>query len=914
MTTYAEYLATGAGLVEYRVEVEGCPLQFCTTHAMAGPVIGGGAAAGLRRVGGLARDGLSFTESCYLPGADYKATLGAVVIEDTDESVAWNLRAASYVFSKIPRSVGFLLTSALAADATFSVRDSSAFTVGTVYHIDTEAFRVDSINDATTIGVTRGMWGTTQQGHFVAVSTLTGDRSIVCPIYDSPPTYRRRRVWIYGHGSSELGLGTTGTLVARGVIASAPQLSEGTTWSFGLAPLTSLMDSDVGPREGQAAFRGIYYPGASPFRVSVGRRTSADPYGAITASTTILMVGFWESNAAWCAALENELNADATIAGWGVTFSARESGSRWELFVTIGNPALYVSVINGSAADGQFLRYLYPEGSAYPEPVAVSADTEYRCDWRGHDQPDWGPMGEAVTSGSRGVPRGQYYASRAGASTPADVAAWPWYRLYLASTSGLAVDDPIRVTAPEGGLYASWEAPIAAINTDEGWVEIDPDRMAPLAWGRSGPIEPIVGDRGIWTLVTPATMPTLSLVRSYGDATHLAAFINAVTADAVANANAGVVPFLLDTDFAAYTTLEAAVLEAANGRPWLLARNYHFATAVRFSDIIKHECRLYGLFFATDTTGKITLRPLAARLDEDHVLASSDLINDDSFGEIVVEPDGILTGLTVRTGYDAIEDEHKGQVYELTMLAALSAQRARMALEIAPKTRAAGSEPDFDALWSHLQAPVSMWSKQRARVSVSVNATFHDAMIGDVVYATIPQLPYDGERGIDGGGGGIVNTRGTITGRSWDANEPAILLDIDFDALDVAGYTPTGRVTATSGAGTAWTVTLDADEYGPGGDVADAEFFVAGMKVRLMEWDATIPTIRSGTVDAVVGNNVTLTLGSSWTPGSSVWNLLFDDSTTSGLTTAQLRYAYIARSGSRVTLASGTQATRNFAP
>ncbi len=911
MTTYAEYLATGTGLVEYRVEVEGCPLQFCTTHAMAGFVVGGGGAAGLRRVGGLARDGLSFTESCYLPGADYKATLGAVVIEDTDESVAWNLRAASYVFSKIPRSVGFLLTSALAADATLSVRDSSAFTVGTVYHIDTEAVRVDSINDATTIGVTRGMWGTTQQGHFVAVSTLTGDRSIVCPIYDSPPTYRRRRVWIYGHGSSELGLGTSGTLVARGVIASAPQLSEGTTWSFGLAPLTSLMDSDVGPREGQAAFRGIYYPGASPFRVSVGKR-SGDAYtDPIAASSAVILSGFWETQEQFCAALEDALNNDATISGWGVTFSARPSGSKWELFVTTATPtAAYISCFFGSACDGEFTGELYEIGSTLPLTAASPAH-EYWCAWRGHNVDAWGPKGDKVTEGSRGVPRGQYYAWGGPPDDPSEITAWPWYRLYLASTSGLAVDDPIRVSPSEPGLFGAWEAPVAAVNADEGWVEFDPDRQYAAA---AGSTDIIGGARNAWTLVTPATAPTLSLVRSYGDATHLAAFINAVTADAVANANAGVVPFLLDTDFASYTTLEAAVLEAANGRPWLLARNYHFATAVRFSDVIKHECRLYGLFFATDTTGKITLRPLAARLDEDHVLASSDLINDDSFGEIVVEPDGILTGLTVRTGYDAIEDEHKGQVYDLTMLAALSAQRARMALEIAPKTRAAGSEPDFDALWSHLQAPVSMWSKQRARVSVSVNATFYNAMIGDVVYATIPQLPYDGERGIDGGGGGIVNTRGTITGRSWDANEPAILLDIDFDALDVAGYTPTGRVTATSGAGTAWTVTLDADEYGPGGAVADAEFFAVGMKVRLMEWDATIPTIRSGTVDAVVGNNVTLTLGSSWTPGSSVWNLLFDDSTTSGLTTAQLRYAYIARSGSRVTLASGTQATRNFAP
>jgi hypothetical protein len=722
-------------------------------------------------------------------------------------------------------------------------------------------------------------------------------------------------VWIYGHGSSDLSLSEVGTLVARGVVSGAPSLSDGTTWSFSLAPLTTLLDADVGPREGQAAFRGIYYPGASPYRISVSRRADAEPYSAVTDFTTILLAGFWESQAAWCAALTDALNTDAEIATWGVRFSARETGSRWELYVTTGSPALYISVTGGSAADGIFIRYLFPPGSAYSEPAAVSASTEYRCDWRGHDYPTMGPMGEAVTDGSRGVPRGQYYAWREPASTPTDVTSYPWFRLYLASVAGMSVGDPLRVTAPEGGLYQSWEAPVATVDADRGYVEIDPDQMYPLGSVPPSGTAPIVGDRGIWTLVTPSTMPTVTALRSYGEGVHFATFLQNVWTDAPDSANAGVVPFILQTDFAAFATLEAAVLEAANGKPWLLSRTYRYASAVRFADIFKHECRLYGLFPATDTTGALTLRPLIARLDADQTIASADLVNDNSFGDIVIEPDGVLTGLTLRTGYDSAEDDHTGQTHEITMLGALAQNRTRVALEVAPKSRATGSEPGYEQLLGHMMSAVSLWSRQRVQVSVDVLATFYDALIGDVVFATIPQLPYDGERGIDGGGGGIVNTRGVIVGRSWSLSEPAITLDVMFDSLDIGGYTPTGRVMSATGSGTSWTVTLDADEYGPGGAVADASFFAAGMRVRLMEWDDDSPTERAGEVVSVSGNDVVLELDSSWTVGASVWNLLFAESTDADITAAQLRSAWIARSGSRVQLALGlTQATRSFAP
>lgn len=908
--TFADIVAYGGGRLEFRVRIEGCPLEFCTTEAMAGVIPDGlySILDGVRRVGGLLRDGLTFSESAYLPGADYKASVGSITIEDTDESVAWNLRAASSAFSKIPRRVAHFTATALAADTAFSVSDPDAFEIGRVYHADTEAFRVDG-SGVGGLSVTRGMWGTTAQAHYSAASTLIGDRTIYCPIFDAVPTYRRRRVWIYAHGPGELSIADTGTLVFRGVIAGAPQLSEGTTWSLSVAPLTTLLDSDIGPRDGQAAVRGVYYAGAAPLRITASLLSSSSPYDVPSSSAAVVLSGFWETQAAFCEAVSDALNTDATISTWGVTFSARPVGDRWELFVRTGSPALYVAMGGGSAIDGKFVRYLDATPTyADPSPVAVSPDTEYVCRWMPHDYPawGWGPPRE----GLRGYPRSASYESMMVPDTPANVALYPAHRVYLASVAGISVGDVLRVNMPETETISAWamEATIATVSADYGYIEWDP--ATARAVGNADGV--ITGMH--WLEITPATMPEIVPVRDYGDGVSLAGLLEAVWTDAPDAANAGTVPFILEGDFASITTLEDAVAEAAAGAPWLLRRTYRYASAVKFADVVKHECRLAGLYLATDSTGAITLRPLTTRLDSDVTIGPSDLVNDMGLGELVTEPDGVLTGLTLKTGYDAFEDEHKGTTHEVTALVALGQHRARTALEIAPKSRASGSEPTYDELVGHAMTAIQMWSGHRAEVSIDVGVGFYGTLIGDVAYCTIPQLPYDGERSIDGGGGGMIGIRGTVVGRSWQMTEPAVTLTIVFDSLEVAGYTPAGRITAQSGSATTWTITLDADEYGPGGSVQDASFFAVGMKVRIVEWDAASPTVRTGTVTDRSGNDLDVELDSSWTPGGSTWNVHYAETTTSGFTTTQQEQALIGRATGAVELSAGSLSPKMFAP
>lgn len=915
--SFGDVLAYGGGVVEFRVRIEGCPLEFCTTHAMAGVRTGdgfdGATVAGVRRVGGLARAGLSFTESVYIPGADYKASVGSVTVEDADTSVAWNLRAASWALGKIPRVVGYLTQTATAGDSILYVNAASAFTVGRVYHIGTEAFRYE-VEDDGGLQVTRAMWGTTAQAHFVSASTLVGDVTQIAPIYDAVPTYRRRRVWIYAHGHDSFGIEDTGTLVFRGVISGTPQLTDGATWSFSIAPLSSVLDADIGPREGASALRGIYYPGEAPLRIQFYQWATSERMSSIDGTATVVLSGFWEDNASFCAALNAEIAADATISGWSGRFSARPVGERWELFYRTGGSGTqrYASVRCSTSVDGTLFERSDPLYTlAGTSTDDVTFDTEYVFAWRADTVPSTGYA--HPVDGLRKTPRAQFFAyDGVPGDTAAQIALYPWSRAYLASVAGMQAGDIIRMDRPAFGdsEALAWEATLTDVDTADGFVEWDPDTMRRID-AESGET---VGVGGIWTSATPAAEPEIVIARDYGDGVSFADFLEAVWTDAPDSANGGVVPFVLESDFAPIADIRAAVEEAAAGAPWLLRRAYRFSTAVSFSDVVKHECRLAGLFMATTSSGAITFRPVTTRLAQDDTITTADLVNDDSVGELVTEPDGVLTGMTLRTGYDSREDEHKGRTHEVTILDALARHRKRTALEVAPKSRASGAEPDHVDLIRHVFGTIRLWSAHRVQASFDVTIAHYDTLVGDCVRVTVPQLPYDGERSIDGGGGGMLALRGTVVGRSWTLADPAVTLTVLFDSLDVAGYTPTGRVTSESGSGTSWTVTLDADEYGPGGSVADASFFVAGMRVRLIEWDNDSPTIVTGAVVSVSGNDVALTTDSTWTPGASTWNLLYDQADTSGMTTTQLEQALVGGTDLRVTLASGSQASKMMAP
>ena len=117
-----------------------------------------------------------------------------------------------------------------------------------------------------------------------------------------------------------------------------------------------------------------------------------------------------------------------------------------------------------------------------------------------------------------------------------------------------------------------------------------------------------------------------------------------------------------------------------------------------------------------------------------------------------------------------------------------------------------------------------------------------------------------------------------------------------------------------AGAGSSWTLTTEATRYGDG-VIVDAAHFTAGMRVRIVEWDADIAVEVAGVVTSVTGSAIVIAFDAVWTPGAATWNLIFSETVTTGLTDTQKRFAGIANSSPSIEYAGGVTVTaRLFAP
>lgn len=894
MTTFADYLARGTGEVEFRVVIEGCPVAFVTSEAMQGTEPVGGLVEGRRRVAGLLRRGLTVSESVNIPGTELRVTVGSLTIEDTARGSAWYLCGASEVFTAIARPVSYLKTSVDNVTVVWSVQRAAAFTVGTVYHCDTEAVLVTARDTtANTITVRRAMWGTATQSHFVERTDIAGATTLVCPIYSAPRTYRNRRVWIYGHGASELGTTSDGTLIARAIVSGTPRCDGGMTWQVSLEPRTQLLEQDIGPSDTTTTLSGIYYASTAPFVVRVLRQAGTDASGVPTDDVTLKLAGWWATQADWCAALASALNAHATISTWGVTFSATEFGSAWRLRVTTPSASpRYLRVIGGSPVDGyDFVGQL--RGEPGYEVWTVSTSTTYVC-LGGLIPLDaaW-----AASNGIRTLSPAQLSAVPRSSNITADPdtsATYPRSRFYLSTVAGVGVGDSVSLTVPTGEATLTVDGTVSAISTGSGYIELDETTMR-----FSGVDDALFGAQC-------SAGTSVALVSNFGTNTDLAGFLTNVLAASSLRANAGTMPFVTYDDFASLLSSISPVVAAASmGRPWLTRRVYSFGARVKLSDVLKHEARLYSLFLCLDATGAMTWRPVATRAPNDFTFDASNKLHgdaDDLAIDIDLEPDGIVTGARFKTSYNITEDEHEGGLVDVVAVGATAAQRAYRPIEIAPKSRAAGTEPTVGDLYVQGSAVVQRYSTQRFVVQVDAPVTWTQRLTGDAGLVTIAQVPYDGQRSSDGGPGGLVLRRGVIIGKSWALDDPSVRLTLQFDPFEASGYAPQGRVASQSGSGTSWSVTLSASTFS---GVVDAAFFATGMKVRLVEYDATTPTERTGTVSSVVGNVVALTLDAAWVPGTSTWDLVFRETDTTGTTSKQLEYAAIANSAFVIPLAGG---------
>lgn len=907
--TFDDYLSAGTTRgVAFRFVIEGCPYEFVSDLAMEQAL-----SDGRVRVRGLLPEGLSVSESAYLAGAELDVSLSTVSICETAGPYR-NAAARAFTSWIGWENKTWLGASVAVGDGTITVIDTSGIVATDTVHVGTEAMYVNSVDDATTLTVVRGSWRTTAQAFNVETETTAGLDLDIIPVSTTPACYAGRRCWLYGHGLDELtefdGVPYTGTLLWRGVLAADPDRVADATWQISVGPRLSLFDAKIGSeRLSETKLRGAYYPDEAPFAVSMFRQNGASHGDTFLDLTQASISGHFEDQESFCTALAAAVNAVMVAAGWGGTCAARPVGDVWELFYTTAAATeKHVQFYEGSPIDGWFNGRLYTAGSfGYYQVDTVDPSTEYRVGW-GSDRPftrgtitGYGTIGVARSS-LRRMPRACYtrWLGDLGTLT------YPMGRWYLDSTSGYLVGYSMVITPPAAdGESESLPLPTITVVTRDatgGYVEALDASLTRREWSAAG-----------------ASQPTISLAIRFNTDTgaNLADFMAYLTANSPALANSGIMPLITSDDVASWSTEVSA---AAAGRAWLLRRDYVFAKPQKLIDIVKHECRTYGLFLRLDSDGLVSVKRIRPDVDTPSTIIDETRHAPDgeSHGSLRISPDGMIGSVVYKFAYDPGDDKHAVTYTFVNRGAQVAARGKAQPIEIAPMVNpTSGGLVLPDGVKDAVASLLSLYGSRRYVYEIPVSMHCHSLRLGDGALLTIPTLPYEATSPGSTATSdlGLLVTRGTVIGRAWSyGEEPRGRLTFLVHGLDLVGYAPTGRAASFSGAGVAWDVTLEAAHYGPGGAIADAAYFVAGMRVSLDKWDTATPVAYVGTVGAVAGNVVSITFDGAFPgAGGDTWNLRFADSDDASLTDGQKRYAYIAGELGAIVYAASTRVANLFA-
>jgi hypothetical protein len=221
-----------------------------------------------------------------------------------------------------------------------------------------------------------------------------------------------------------------------------------------------------------------------------------------------------------------------------------------------------------------------------------------------------------------------------------------------------------------------------------------------------------------------------------------------------------------------------------------------------------------------------------------------------------------------------------------------------------------GSGAGIDELLPRFKSVAPLFTRPVRIISRTVDPRFYEGLaVGDVVLVSDEWArdPDTGLRGVSARPGLIVSHHYSTGGAQPGSDDPAdmtgevkILLR---DVLRVAKYVPCAQVddTATNSgldAGTSTIFTCYAHKHSESTESADASYFTAGRKIRIIEIDPSDPAAPVSwdrIVDSQTGNTVTVTvaIGSPAWDTAKKYRIVFDDYT-DALAEQQAGFTFIA--------------------
>lgn len=872
---WIDVISTGSGALEFRLSIEGCDPEWVTAQSME--ILSRGEYIGvpprLRRVG-LLRDGIILDEQGDLRSARLRLGTMSLRIADID-------LAATAAFAQKPLVTAWITADADVGDTNVEVTDTSLFGVGPVLHAGTEAMQLEATVDPTNFTVVRGIWDTIPQKHWGE----DGENLSSPEITDRPATLEGRRcnLFVYGEGDDMQG---SGTQIWVGIVATDPVCADGVHWELQIDPLTTVLQGDIGEDLAEPVSpRGIYYPWNCPLYLVLIQADGANASDYPEGTPAVIKVSRdFETQVEFCDHLTDVIATIAGAAGHTGTYTATPDGPGWRLVYTTPSASpLFTSYYGLSEIDGfealdTRRQFIGPLGVTVG---SMDADTAYYAQFDGY-----------VPRGSWGISARQR-AGLDGQMVPSASATYPEYRVYVGGIATIDADmTAAQIEWPDGDTEMH---PVSDQDSTDRHVKVH--RAFP-------PITPGVPP---WHVYGQNGVPKIKFGREYGNGGSLADFIAAVQADAPIFANIGAVPFFTENDTdngAGIATLTGVIEEAAAGRGFLVARRYMAFGGHSLEDFIAEECQLLGIFPCLNSSGLLTFRRLkipvvteieAATLEPDYTLM------DGGFPPWERNAFGMVNTVVIRTGYDPVEDDWKGDVYVVRDVTAFGRNKAPRTEEIKPfsSSLVGDAELTIEQIRSVASPILSVFGAPYETVTVNVPLTLFTVQLGDVIALVNNHLPDsdDGTRGWDAPKAALV------IGRTWDFGPSSAggTLTLMMHTDHVSGYAPTMLIESTviNDPGTNLDHTLTVSGTDPDGTTnaytpigSDArDFFDVGYQMHLYEWDASAPVDRKGTVTAVTATTVRVTLTAAWTGLGGVPYLLgFDPA----LVTAQRAYCSIA--------------------
>lgn len=856
--TLSRLKATGSGALSLRVMIEGCPVSWVSSDAMATA----SDAAGRRRVAGLILRGLRIREESQLVSGDLSTDSVKITVTDVGEY-------ASSVFAPGLATETWLTADASAGATVASVLSTASFATSGSVWLNSECMSYTGKTSTTFTGLTRGRLNTLAQWHYASDGDVGRIRNP--SVTSEQPALAGRRVFIYAYGAGDDPQGD-GTQVWLGRVTREPS-QQGAVWGFSAKSIVTLLDQKIGNDLTTLRPRGIIFSPAHPFEIRTQTRTAG---GTDTDHDVRIPDAagerFFETQQDLCDVVNTRFAGIETADGITSTLRMEPYGDSYRFVLTF------------DGSDTHVLREPYQVYPFETEPSfssLVDVDGDAVASGAGAGTYYHLPVaGVAERPGS--VPRGFLNSSLGGSLAPwasSDYAVTFYLDGVVTSNATAAV-----VELPDGRSGTS-----DAISVDTGANSIT------LSQGSLGFLSADASDDIYWTA---DNAPTIRLARSYNAADSdsgntIFNLLQNLRIQAPQMLNLGAQPDIRVSDY----DLVAFSLFSTSGLPaFVRSRSYVITESTTLRDIIVPELQLAGYVLSVSSAGAIScarLRYASPAEPAVFAITASNLLTDKAFPVLERAPFGKYSIVRIKDGWDALSGEYLFPDVVLRDGVAFGRDPSGREIVISPKSGATTGQIDIREAVAVASSITGIFGQPYRLLKCEVPLTAWDVTIGQVVSLDTAHLSANGARGITG-------ATGIVMGRELEPYSARMSLTVLLAPATVAGYAPSSLVdgsTAVDQGGDVWTITCDGDEF-PGSTEAE-DWFSVGDPVIVVEFDSESPTTLSGNVDLVSGNTMDIAFGGTWSPtgGTGEWILKWQDSD-SGTTTATMRkYAWLADSG-----------------